>query len=143
MNTMSLADFSQFVEGLKPGIKRQYDRNINRDLSQQNWQGLFKRNIAMVLQQTYDESCSQLQKLLTEGRETGDHALAGQVLSTFDGFADEIIQYALQKHRTSCALSNFPDEHTPDQEYITSVLEEAEQDWQAFIQRINKILGNE
>ncbi|MEJ2141971.1 MAG: amine oxidase [Gammaproteobacteria bacterium] len=123
-------EFKMFVTGMKSSIKRHYDRGINRDLSQQNWQNLFKRNVTGVLQQAYDDALKELKQLSFE---QGDNVLAIEALTSFDGFIEELLDYAIQKHRTSCALSNFPDEHNPSPQYINEVLEQVEKDWKGFV----------
>ncbi|MGZ5541986.1 MAG: hypothetical protein ACXWE3_09675 [Methylobacter sp.] len=37
-----------------------------------------------------------------------------KTLSALDGFVDDFLLFVVDKHRTSCALSNFPDEHKPE-----------------------------
>ena len=117
INAISLAEFDQYVTELKQIMKRQYDRSINKDLSRQQWQGLFKRNVISALKQVYEDALGRLIQLSfdPEGIEAVKEVaeLTALVLQPFDGFVDEFVQYALQKHRTSCALSNFPDEHKP------------------------------
>ena len=104
--TTSLASFEQYVTELRRTMKRQYDRNVNKDLSQQKWQGLFKRNITLLLKQAYEDSLRQLQNITIDSENS-----YVQALKPFEGIIEELMQYAVQKHRTSCALSNFPDEH--------------------------------
>jgi monoamine oxidase len=143
-NLASQASFEEFVADLKPDIKRRYDRAVNRELSQQNWQGLFKRNVVMVLKAAYDDALGYLEQLPfdTEEADMMDDmvSLTNELLKPFDGFADEVVQYALNKHRTSCALSNFPDEHKPSQEYIADVIQEVRKVWNSFILRLDIFL---
>ncbi|MGR9117278.1 MAG: amine oxidase [Gammaproteobacteria bacterium] len=133
-----LVQFEQFVQALKRTMQRQYDRNINKDLSQQHWQDLFKRNVTGSLRQAYTESLAQLRQLSFKSAIPG---LSNRVLHTFEGFIDEFLQYALQKHRTSCALSNFPSEHNPSRDYIAAVLCEANKDWQSFVEQVGTELA--
>jgi len=141
---MNLASFEHYANGLLPGIKRQYDRGVNRDLSQQQWQDLFKRNVTTVLKQVYQDALVQLQQVTFEGesqagQETDDR-LAKRVLNPFSVLIDELIQYAVKKHRSSCALSNFPEEHNPSPAYITQVLEEVDRDWAQFVSQMTALL---
>lgn len=144
-NATKLVSFSKYVESLKPVIKRQYDRNVNRDLSQQNAENLFKRNIDAVLQQTYEDSLKQLRQMSFDthdvSAETGVSSLTSNVLGTFNGVIEELFQYALHKHRTSCALSNFPDEHNPSQEYLAVVIQDTDLGWQAFSLQVKTLLS--
>lgn len=145
-----LESLNQFVIQLKRGMQRQYDRNINKDLSSQNWNDLFKRNVVAVLQQAYRDSLIRLQTLSVpseqapeQTQQQGFSTLAIQALQAFDSVVEDMLQYALQKHRTSCALSNFPDEHRPSEAYIGEVIQETSRDWQAFAAQVNCLLSAE
>ena len=142
-NTTSFADFGQYVTGLRQLMKRQYDRNVNRDLSRQNWQKLFKRNLTSVLKQAYEDSLAQLQSVYYEPQELQAEKgeLIIEALKPFDGFVEELVQYALHKHRTSCALSNFPDEHRPSSDYMVEVIQETAKDWQVFVTGVETIVS--
>lgn len=140
---LRLDDLERHVSSLLPGIKRQYDRGVNRDLSRQQWQDLFKRNITVVLQQAYQDALIQLQQLASERENLSEKKKDGrleQVLTAFHMLIDELMQYALQKHRSSCALSNFPEEHNPSQAYIAQVLQQVDRDWSAFESQVAALL---
>jgi len=142
----SLANFEHYVNELRPVIRRQYDHCVNNDLSQQNWQNLLKRNTVEVLKQVYDHSLTQMQQLSPDLIKTRKVKKACQtsgqdnILKYFDGFMEEFIQYAIQKHRSSCALSNFPQEHNPSREYIADVLLEANHEWEHFVFQTRSII---
>lgn len=141
---MNLAGFEHYVSGVLPAIKRQYDRGVNRDLSQQRWQDLFKRNVTAVLQTVYQDALGQLQHVTFDRGSMagtgGGVSVNEQVLTPLLKLIDELIQYALQKHRSSCALSNFPEEHNPSQAYITQVMQEVDRDWSSFVSQVKAIL---
>lgn len=123
----SMTAFYDYVSGLKKTMKRQYDRNVNRDLSQQRPQELLLRNVREVLNQVYQQA---LQRADQNGIAISDG------LQAFDGIRDELLEYAVQKHRTSCAISNFPDEHKPGADYIAETMTAAGHDWQMFVQSV-------
>ncbi len=141
---MNLAGFEHYVSGLLPSIKRQYDRGVNRDLSQQHWQNLFQRNITLGLQQVYQDALDQLRHITTDRENmasTGEGVSVNeQVLKPLLKLIDELMQYAVQKHRTSCALSNFPEEHNPSQAYIAQVMQEVDRDWSTFVSQVKAVL---
>jgi hypothetical protein len=147
INSAGLGELHHNVADLKIRIKRDYDRSVNRDLSQQQWQDLFRRNVTAVLRQAYGLVLAELEKLPTsaEGLAVDENAqeACALVLKSFDGLIEELILYALQKHRSSCALSNFPEEHNPSQEYIAAVIEEACRDWSAFVARVNTLMSTD
>jgi len=136
---MGLSDFEAHVSNLLPGMKRHYDRAVNRDLSRQLSQGIFKRNIAAVLQQGYQDALELLSQVDVESE--GDGAgLIKRVLQAFDNLIDELVQYALQKHRSSCALSNFPDEHNPSLDYIAEVTRAIQEERSKFVAQVANLL---
>ena len=131
-----LAQFSQYVVEQKDVLKKQYEQLLAQDLSRQQWDGCFQRNVLAVLEQVYDDALVQLQMLPFDIRETpvdrGLSDLTKQVLAAFDGFVDDFLQFVVDKHRTSCALSNFPDEHKPDKTYVNAVKRDIAGLWQNF-----------
>lgn len=138
---MGLSGFEAHVNKLLPGVKRQYDRAVNRDLSRQQSQGLFKRNIAAVLQQVYQDALELLRQVDFGSEGKGNDAdLIKPVLQAFDNLIDELVQYALQKHRSSCALSNFPDEHNPSLDYIAEVTHAIQAERSKFVVQVASLL---
>lgn len=148
VNTINLARFQNAVSDLQSGIKREYDRSVNRDLSQQQYQDVFRRNVTLVLRKIYQQALDRLQQSLQEidsvAKEKIDQGqeLNSKLLQSFDGVIEELIVYALQKHRSSCALSNFPDEHNPSEEYLAEVIEETSRDWSKFTIQVNKLVSS-
>ena len=63
-NTIKLADFRNAIDELKAGMKREYDRGVNRDLSQQRNQDVFRRNVTTVLRENYQQALARLQQLM-------------------------------------------------------------------------------
>jgi hypothetical protein len=145
INSTGMAGLHHTVDDLRSRIKRDYDRSVNRDLSQQQWQDLFRRNVTTVLRQAYGVVLAELEKLpiSTEGllADENPQEVHVRILKPFDGLIEELILYALQKHRSSCALSNFPEEHNPSQEYIAAVIEEACRDWSTFVSQVNALVS--
>lgn len=131
-------EITQLIAGLKPGMHRQYDRNVNRDLSQQNPQGVFRRNVLEVLNEAYTNFLQQLAQTSATITENS----SSQILQSFDSVLDELLQFALQKHRSSCALSNFPEEHNPSHDYIEEVLGEIAHSRQTFVTQLTSLLQN-
>ena len=96
-------------------MNREYVRGINRDLAKQNSQQLFSRNVVAV-QQSF---LSQL------GSDLGD-VTAETLKLDLVNLQEIFIQEALKHNRSSCAVSNFPDEHRPSAVYIGDVLAQCE-----------------
>ena len=141
INAESVTSFRRFLNDYKPLMKKQYEQLLAEDLARQRWDGCFQRNILSVLEQTYDAALKQLLILPFDSRyspqEKGQLALSKQVLACFNGFSSEFVGFVVEKHRTSCALSNFPDEHKPDTAYVNEVMREIAHLWQGFALRVN------
>jgi hypothetical protein len=136
INADYFAQFSQHIAEQKNVLKKQYEQLLAQDLSRQRWDGCFQRNVLAVLEQAYDDALAQLQTLPFDSIEMPVHQglsdLTKQALAAFDGFVDDFLQFVVDKHRTSCALSNFPDEHKPDKTYINEVKRDIAGLWQNF-----------
>ncbi|MDD4913615.1 MAG: hypothetical protein PHW13_01085 [Methylococcales bacterium] len=60
INAESLSRFRHYINDCRPLMKKQYEQLLARDLSQQRWEGCFRRNVPAVLEQTYDAALKQL-----------------------------------------------------------------------------------
>jgi monoamine oxidase len=140
-NTDYIAEFSCYLAEVKPVLKQQYEKRLTDDLSRQQWQDCFQRNVIAVLETFYDNAFSQLQSIPFKAQEyqvvNGMSDLTRQVLATFQGFIDEFLLFVVDKHRTSCALSNFPDEHKPDKDYVNDVKLDIAELWKTFALNLN------
>jgi monoamine oxidase len=140
-NIKSITELSQFITEQKPLLKKQYEQLLVQDLTQRQWDGCFQRNILIVVQQFYEDVLTQIKTLpfdaITSPVNRGLSDLTKQVLQVFDGFVDELLLFVVDKHRTSCALSNFPDEHKPDKNYVNEVRRAIAALWQDFAIDVN------
>ncbi|MGR9052683.1 MAG: amine oxidase [Gammaproteobacteria bacterium] len=141
--TLSPDDFERFAADTIKAVKRQYDRNVNKDLSQQQSHELFKRNVVKAWQQAYRDTLALLRQSELRTETSGENEIkvwTDAVSRAFDGFTDDMMSYAVQKHRTSCALSNFPEEHKPSREYIAEVIELAAADYRDFAAQASDVI---
>ena len=135
-NADSIARFHRYIAEQKPLLKKHYEQLLAQDLSRQQWDGCFQRNVVTVLEQAYDEAFAYLKTLPFDSSAVpvnrGLSDLTKQVLAAFDGYIDEFLLFVVDKHRTSCALSNFPGEHKPDKAYVNEVKHDIAGLWQNF-----------
>ena len=140
-NTDIIAQLKQYIVQRKPVLKKHYEHALAQDLSQQQWDGCFQRNVLMVLQPFYDDGLVYVKTLpfdsSTSPVNQGLSELTKLMLQAFDGFGDEFLLFVVDKHRTSCALSNFPGEHQPDKAYVNEVRHDIAMLWQNFAIKIN------
>lgn len=141
INDASLDQFQVYLGQRKSRMKSDYQQLLANDLSRQQWDGCFQRNVLAVLAETYGQALACLKNLPFQSTsiptERGMSALTRQLLPLFDGFVDEFLLFAVDKHRTSCALSNFPDEHKPSHDYVNQVKREIATLWQEFALNAN------
>ncbi|MGZ4970353.1 MAG: amine oxidase [Methylobacter sp.] len=140
-NADSLDQFCRYITEQKPLLKTQYERLLAQDLSRQQWDGCFQRNVLAVLEHTYNDALAFVQTLPFDSAASpvnkGLSDLTKETLSAFDGFVDDFLLFVVDKHRTSCALSNFPDEHKPDKAYVNEVKRDIAGLWQNFALAVN------
>jgi monoamine oxidase len=140
-NIDSITELSQFIAQQKPLLRKQYERLLVQELSQRQWNGCFQRNVLIVVQRFYEDSLTQIKTLSFDASTSpinrGLSDLTKQVLQVFEGFVDEFLLFVVDKHRTSCALSNFPDEHKPDKSYVNEVRRVIAALWQDFAIDVN------
>ena len=146
LNTNELEAFNQFVRQQKNSILREYTRGINKDLARQNPSKLMQRNVLLILEQTYAQTMQHLNSLksepMTTSNESESSKLANELLNAFDGLVDEFLPAVIKHHRSSCALSNFPEEHNPSAEYIAQVIQATEQQWNDYVAAVNQFVVN-
>lgn len=140
-NDESINKFGRYIAQQKSELKTGYQQLLAEDLSRQQWDGCFQRNVLKLLEQAYSQALAQLRTLpfdiASVADERGVSALTKPTLAVFDGYIDEFLLMVVDKHRTSCALSNFPDEHKPDKTYVNEVRRDIAGLWQNFALDVN------
>jgi monoamine oxidase len=134
-------ELNGFISETKPALKQQYAKRLAEDLSRQQWQDCFQRNVLLVLEEFYADALCHIQSIPFNANQQQIHNgmsdLTLQVTAAFQGFIDEFLLFVVDKHRTSCALSNFPDEHKPDKDYVNAVKRDIAKLWQQFALNVN------
>lgn len=127
-------------------MQHRYDSAVNAELAQQQAQGVFQRSVCGVLKDLYAEALAELRaspKVSVDSvPAVGREALKAQLEKPFDGVIEEVILYALHKHRSSCALSNFTQEHNPDAVYLDAVIVAASDDWGGYVKQLEEWLSS-
>lgn len=118
LNSQLPEDFQKFITQQKSVLLREYTRAINRDLAKQNFADLMQRNVLTVMQQFYENAMKHLSQMGTDNVKL----LKDVVLKDFTLVFDEFLQAAVKHHHSSCALSNFPEEHHPAADYIAQII---------------------
>jgi monoamine oxidase len=125
---------------------QRYRLHLNHLLIDQQSDLLTQRALLATVEQCYSEALAQLTPLLpaldaanaevTHGR----HALSAALLMPFDGWNKELLDAVLSHNASSCALSNFAQEHRPDEPMLRAILRDLAAAWREFAIELNNRL---
>ncbi len=145
----ALAQFQQWVATERQHALPRYQQHVKQMLSRQDRDRVTQRAVLAAVEQTYSHALEQLARLTLGIRDaaeaashgdTGRHALTPAVLATFAGFSKTLVADALVFNAQSCALSNFPDEHQPDPDYLRTITADLAAAWVEFAWATNDLL---
>jgi monoamine oxidase len=102
-----------------------------------------QRALLATADQVYSEALACLDDLLpalaagSSEVMQGRHALTTTLLAAFEGWNKGLLDAALKHNATSCALSNFPDEHQPDADMLRAITLDLAAAWREFALELN------
>jgi monoamine oxidase len=102
-----------------------------------------QRALVAAADQVYSEALACLDDLLpalAAGSSDvihGRHALTATLLAPFEGWNKGLLDAAIQHNATSCALSNFPEEHQPDADMLRAITLDLAAAWREFALELN------
>ncbi|MFG1479724.1 FAD-dependent oxidoreductase [Xanthobacter sp. V4C-4] len=144
VNAVSLARFSAWVAGQGDAAFDAYRRRLNRALASQERDQLAQRAILGAAEDIYDRALDMLDTLPFDMRdvpvEKGRSALMPEVQQPFRDFIQTLLDDVVAFNRTSCALSNFPDEHHLSKDYVQTILRDIAAAWRDFSLAANRRL---
>lgn len=143
-NDEHLQSFDAWVTQERAQALGRYRLRLNQALSRQDDAQLTQKAVLGALESIYDEALQRLAALPLAPEPTppqqGRAALTPRVLAPFAGLADELLSEAVKFNNTSCALSNFPYEHRPPRDYLSTIRRDLAAAWQAFALAANERL---
>ena len=120
-----------------------YRLHLTRLLVAQQSDMLTQRALLATADQCYSEALAQLDPLLP-GLDAanadvahGRHALSAALLAPFEGWNKNLLDAALSHNASSCALSNFPQEHRPDADTLRAITLDLAAAWREFAIELN------
>ncbi|WP_317929435.1 hypothetical protein [Halioxenophilus sp. WMMB6] len=136
--TSQMHTIGDSLSRLIPGLQREYNRGINRDLSRGQSEGVFARQLLAVEKQLLEQAIDLVEQVSADGQLSSEEKLQwlAWYIEQIGVYKDTLIEYALRFNRSSCALSNFKQEHLPSGEYLSEVLTNIELSWQAWCTNI-------
>jgi monoamine oxidase len=126
INKTSLAKFSRWVAAQQELAFDGYRHRLNRSLAAQQREELTQRAILETMEELFDMALAELDSLpfeiSTVAVERGRSPLTPGVQQPFGSLMETVLDDVKAFNRTSCALSNFPDEHHLSREYLQVIL---------------------
>lgn len=140
----ALGRFGAAVAARRAQAPSHYRQHLARLLSAQQAEQLTQRALLATVEQVYSETLAALDGLLpglgpdrAGPAEAGRHALTPVLLAAFEGWNAQLLSNALAFNGTSCALSNFPDEHQPDAALQRAIALDLAAAWREFALELN------
>jgi monoamine oxidase len=144
INAASLARFSAWVGDQRDVAFDDYRARLNRSLAAQQREQLTRRAILASIEQVYSQALDLLATLPFDvsgvAIERGRSALIPDLQKPFGDFMQTVLDDVIAFNRTSCALSNFPDEHDLSREYVQTILRDIAAAWREFSLSANRVL---
>lgn len=143
-NDSRLAGFSTWVNTQRSEALERYRRQLNQKLASQLKGQITQRAVLGAMEQVYSEALAVIEELQFEADAAvtaeGRAELTTQVLAPFVGFNKALLDEVLLFNRSSCALSNFPDEHVVSSEYLETIARDLAAAWREFAYGVNTVL---
>ena len=144
VNAAALASFGQWLEGQRGPVFFTYRATLSRSLMRQQREQLTQRALLAAVEEALSRALAEIGGLRLDGEGAavtkGRSGLLPLVQAPFKPFLDGLLAEVMEFNRTSCALSNFPDEHKPPREYVNAMLRDVAAAWVEFSQDANLIL---
>jgi monoamine oxidase len=143
-NAACLGRFSEWVAAQRSTLLDRYRQHLHQYLASQHREQLTQRALLGTVEQVYSEALDVLDGLPFDtsgvGIQSGRSDLTLDVLEPFDGFNMSLVEQAVQFNRGSCALSNFPGEHDPADDYMETISRDLVAAWREFAVSANGVL---
>jgi monoamine oxidase len=139
----AIGTFSASVLSLRGMAPERYRLHLTRLLVAQQSDLLTQRALLATADQCYSEALARLDHLLDDldaaksDVQGGRHALTAALLAPFEGWNKGLLDAALSFNATSCALSNFPQEHRPDTDTLRAIALDLAAAWREFAIELN------
>jgi monoamine oxidase len=144
INAASLARFGAWVAAQGDTIFDSYRHRLNRSLADQQREQLTQRAVLESMEDVFDNALAVLNELDFDVDavtvERGRSSLTPGVQQPFGDLMQSVLDDVVAFNRTSCALSNFPDEHHLSREYHQVILRDIAAAWLEFSLAANRLL---
>jgi monoamine oxidase len=144
INAASLARFGAWVAAQGEVAFDGYRHRLNQSLAAQQREQLTQRAILESMEEIFDGALAVLDGLDFDVDavtvERGRSSLTPSVQQPFGDLMQSVLDDVVAFNRTSCALSNFLDEHHLSREYHQAILRDVTAAWLEFSLAANRLL---
>lgn len=144
INAASLARFKAWVAAQTDAVFDDYRRRLNRSLAVQQRDQLTQLAILESMEEVFRSALAVLDDLAFDMSaatvDRGRSSLMPDIQQPFGVLMQSLIDDVTAFNRTSCALSNFPDEHRLSKEYTQVIMRDIAAAWQEFSLSANRML---
>ncbi len=144
INAASLARFGAWVAAQADAAFDGYRHRLNRSLATQQREQLTQRAVLESMEEVFDEALAVLDSLDFDigavTVERGRSSLTPGVQQPFGDLMRSVLDDVVAFNRTSCALSNFPDEHHLSRDYLQVIHRDIAAAWLEFSLAANRLL---
>ncbi|WP_374544602.1 flavin monoamine oxidase family protein [Rhodoblastus sp.] len=143
-NEASLRRFSAWVEKQSGPVFEDYRRRLNASLATQSREQMTQRAMLGAAETLFGEALAKIATLPFDlagvSVEKGRCALTPLVQKPFGDFLKQFFDDVAAFNSTSCALSNFPDEHRIARDYQQAIMRDIAAAWTEFSLAANAAL---
>jgi monoamine oxidase len=143
-NEICITRFTAWVESQRKLSFERYRVSLHRGLATQKRDSLTQQALVDTVETLFHDALQKIYELPFDARDVplqrGWSALALRVLAPFQGFCEALLDEALRFNRTSCAMSNFADEHLPSVDYQKAIHRDLAAAWKDFALTVNALL---
>jgi monoamine oxidase len=144
VNATNLARFGAWVAAQGDAVFDGYRHRLNRSLAAQQREQLTQRAVLESMEEVFDNALAVLDSLEFDVDvvtvERGRSSLTPAVQQPFGDLMQSVLDDVVAFNRTSCALSNFPDEHHLSGEYTQVIMRDIAAAWLEFSLAANRLL---
>lgn len=143
-NNASMNHFGNWISMQRSQVLSRYRSHLNRNMTLQLKEQLTQRALLDTVEQIYSDALDKLNSLPLNTRDVivdkGRSALTPLVLAQFNGINQDLVETAWEFNRSSCAISNFPEENEPAEEYQEAIRLDLLIAWREFALSVNDTL---
>jgi monoamine oxidase len=144
VNQRCLERFGEWVASRQAPTFASYRQRLNYALSHGQREQLTQRAMLGAMEAVLGDALTSLEELPFNHEgvavERGRSDLTPKVQAVFEGFIQALLDEIVAFNQTSCALSNFPEEHHLGKEYISTTLRDIGAAWREFSLAANRLL---